>query len=66
MSHTAIVENKRLLHALTTVKAQQDTKHLPKIMTNSDKGGYKKNPRRIYGPDYVPKSDGAPAVEMTA
>jgi hypothetical protein len=66
VSHTAIVENKRLRHALTTVKAQQDTKHLPKIMTNSDKGGYKKNPRRIYGPDYVPKSDGAPAVEMTA
>lgn len=66
VSHTAIVENKRLRHALTTVKAQQDTKHLPKIMTNSDKGGYKKNPRRVYGPDYVPKSDGAPAVEMTA
>jgi hypothetical protein len=66
LSHTAIVENKRLRHALTTVKAQQDTKHLPKIMTNSDKGGYKKNPRRVYGPDYVQKSDGAPAVEMTA
>ena len=34
--------------------AQQETKHLPKIKTNSDKGGYKKNPRRVYGPDYVP------------
>ncbi len=66
VSHTAIVENKRLRHALTTVKAQQDTRRLPKIMTNSDKGGYKKNPRRVYGPDYVPKSAGEPAVEMTA
>ncbi len=50
VSHTAI-ENKRLSHALATVKAQQDIKHLPKIMTNSDKDGYKKNPRRVYGPD---------------
>ena len=54
VSHTAIVENKRYDDALTTVKAQQETKHPPKIMTNSDKGGYKKNPRRVYGPDYVP------------
>jgi len=29
VSHTAVVENKRLRHALATVKAQQDTKHLP-------------------------------------
>ena len=66
VSHTAIVENKRLRHALTTVKAQQDVKLSPKTMTNSEKGGYKKNPRRVYGPDYVPKSNGVPAVEMTA
>jgi hypothetical protein len=65
VSHTAIVENKRLRHALATVKAQQDLKHERKIQTNSEKGGYKKNPRRIYGPDYIPKSVAAPAVEMT-
>ena len=52
VSHTAIVENKRLRHALATVKAQQDTQALPKIMTNSDKIGYKKRPRQVYGPDY--------------
>src|ERR1700709_2935691 len=45
VSHTAVVENKRLGHALAVVKAQTDLKHEPKIKTNSDKGGYKKNPR---------------------
>jgi hypothetical protein len=66
VSHTAVVENKRLGHALATVKAQQDIKHVPKVMTNSAKHGYKKNPRRLYGPDYKPKIAAAPAVEMTA
>jgi hypothetical protein len=66
VSHTAVVENKRLGHALATVKAQQDIKHVPKVITNSAKGGYKKNPRRLYGPDYKPKIAAAPAVEMTA
>ncbi len=66
VSHTAIVENKRLRHALATVKAQQDIKRLPEILTNSDKNGYKKRPRQVYGPDYKEKLAGAPAVEMTA
>jgi hypothetical protein len=66
VSHTAIVENKRLRHALATVKAQQDIKRLPDIMTNSDKIGYKKRPRQLYGPDYKEKLSAAPAVEMTA
>ncbi len=66
VSHTAIVENKRLRHALATVKAQQDTKHLPHIMTNSAKGGYKKRPRQVYGPDYNEQIAAGPAVEMTA
>jgi hypothetical protein len=66
VSHTAIIENKRLTHALAAVKAQQDIKRLPKILTNSDKGGYKKNPRRVYGPDHSSKIAPAPAVEMTA
>jgi hypothetical protein len=65
VSHTAIVENKRLRHALTTVKAQQDLKYEPKIQTNSAKCGYKKHPRQVYGPDYK-EPVVAPAVEMTA
>ncbi len=31
VSHTAIVENKRLSHALTIIKAQQDLKDQPKV-----------------------------------
>ncbi|WP_051979433.1 hypothetical protein [Edaphobacter aggregans] len=56
VSHTAIVENKRLAHALTVVKAQQDIKHQPKVRTNSEKLGYQKKGRKLYGPDYEPKS----------
>jgi hypothetical protein len=66
VSHTAIVENKRLRHVLAKVKAQQDTKHLPQILTNSAKNGYKKEPRQLYGPNYTPKIAAAAAVEMTA
>jgi hypothetical protein len=66
VSHTAIVENKRLSHTLAMVKAQQDIKHLPTVMTNSAKGGYKKRPRQIYGPDYKAELAAAAAVEMTA
>ncbi len=65
VSHTAIVENKRLSHALAIVKAQQDLKHEPKIQTNSDKGGYKKNPRQSMGRT-TNQSRRGPAVEMTA
>lgn len=49
MSHTAVVENKRLSHALTIVKAQQDMKRETKVMTNSEKTGYKKNRGRSTG-----------------
>jgi hypothetical protein len=45
------------------VKAQQELKHEPKVQTNSEKGGYKKDPRRVYGPDYEPKMPKAVAVE---
>jgi hypothetical protein len=55
VSHTAVVENKRLGHALAIIKAQQDTYFKPKVNTNSQKGGYQKRDRQIYGPDYVPK-----------
>ena len=65
VSRTAIVENKRLGHALTIVKAQQDLKRETKVMTNSEKTGHKRNPRAIYGPDFVEKTRSRAAVEMT-
>jgi len=64
ISHTAIVENKRLGHALAIVKAQQDLKPVTKVMNNREKTGYKKSPRRVYGPDFEPKTSVAAAVEM--
>ena len=54
VSHTAIIENKRLGHALAIIKAQQDLKHVPKVKTNSEKIGYQKRVRK------------SEAVEMTA
>jgi hypothetical protein len=36
ISHTAIVENKRLGHALAVIKAQQDLKYAPQVKTNSE------------------------------
>ena len=51
ISPAAIVENKRLRHALSVVKTQQDRRLAVKVMTNSEKIGYKKQPRRIYGSD---------------
>ncbi len=65
VSHTAVVENKRLGHALAVVKAQQDVKRMPTVMTNSAKGGYKKRPRQVYGPDYKAEIASPEAVEMT-
>jgi hypothetical protein len=40
VSHIAIVENKRLGHALALVKAQQAVRFEAKVKTNSEKGGY--------------------------
>ncbi len=54
VSHAAIVENKRLGHALSIIKAQQDLKYAPKMKTNSEKNGYRKRERKTE------------AVEMTA
>ena len=54
VSHTAIIENKRLGHALAIIKAQQDLKYVPKVKTNSEKINYRKRARK---PE---------AVEMTA
>jgi hypothetical protein len=55
VSHAAIVENKRLGHALALIKEQQDTHFEAKVKNNSEKGAYQKRGRQIYGPDYVPK-----------
>jgi transposase len=66
VSHTAVVENKRLSHALTIIKKQQEVKREPKVQNNSEKIGYKKRPRQVYGPDYKEKITPGPAVEMTA
>jgi len=49
VSHTAIVENKRLGHALAIVKAQQDLRLATKVMTNSEKTGYKKRGKSLHG-----------------
>jgi len=64
VSHAAIVENKRLRHALKIVKAQQDLKLATKVMTNSEKTLYKKRPRQVFGPDFDTKSTELAAVEM--
>ena len=39
VSHTAVVENKRLGHALSLIKAAQQVKHEPKVQTNREKLG---------------------------
>jgi hypothetical protein len=68
VSHTAIVENKRLGHALALIKAQQDRHFEAKVKTNSEKGQYQKRGRQIYGHDYVPKisAKSAAMAEPTA
>ena len=62
VTHAAVVENKRLGHALAIVKAQQDQKLEAKVLTNSEMTGYKKRPRNLYGPDYVEKKPAPAAV----
>jgi hypothetical protein len=41
VSHTAVVENKRLGQSLAMIKMQQEIKHAPKLKTNSEKTGYR-------------------------
>ena len=64
VTHTAVVENKRLGHALSIVKAQQELKLETKVLTNSEKTGYKKRPRNAYGPDFAEPKSAPAAVEM--
>ncbi|MCU1226571.1 MAG: Integrase catalytic region [Edaphobacter sp.] len=56
VSHTAIVENKRLGHTLALIKTQQDSHFEVKIKTNSEKGEYQKRGRQIYGLTMFAKS----------
>ena len=65
VSHAAVVENKRLGHALALVKLQQELGHETKIKTSSGKTGYKKRPRSVYGPDFIENALAPKAVEMT-
>ncbi len=52
VSHTAIVENKRLGHALAIVKAQQDLKHATEGDDQQREDSVTKETRdRVYGPD---------------
>ena len=49
VSHTALVENKRLGHALALIKAQQNKHFEAKVKTNSEKDGCQKRGRRFTG-----------------
>jgi hypothetical protein len=62
VNHTAIVENKRLGHALALVKAAQDLKYVPRVMTSSEKNGYRKTPRRVYGSEEMLKANASQTV----
>jgi len=66
VSPAAVVENKRLRHALSVVKAKQDSDQTVKIMTNSQKNGYKKRPRAQYGPDFVAQPTPDDAIQLTS
>ena len=64
VNETAVVENKRLGHALSIVKAQQDLKQRTRVLTNSEMTGYTKRPRQVYGPDFVEKKSAPAVVDM--
>lgn len=60
VSHTAVTENKRLCDVLAWVKEQQEANlPVPKIKSNSEKGGYKRRGRTpgrrsfLDDPDYI-------------
>ena len=55
VAQTAVVENKRLGHALSLVKAQRNRKREIR-----DKGADEQRGRQVYGPDYIPNSPATP------
>lgn len=50
VTHTEIVENKRLSEVLAWVKDRQGELRPPKVKTNSEKGGYVRTGRKPPGP----------------
>ena len=64
VSHAAVTENKRLGQALALVKLQQELRHETKIKTNSEKTGYQKRQRQLYGPGFIKSAPAPKAVEM--
>lgn len=64
VNETAVVKNQRLGHALSLVKAQQDVEQRTRVLTNGEKTGYTKRPRKLYGPDFVEKKSAPAAVEI--
>ncbi len=46
VTHAAITENKRLGEVLAYIKERQDRQEQPKVMTNSEKNGYKSRGRK--------------------
>jgi hypothetical protein len=49
VTHAAIVENKRLGEVLAFIKSQQDERRPPRVLSNSEKVGYRKTGRRSPG-----------------
>ena len=45
------------------MKGQQDLKLEAKVLTNSEKTGYKKRPRNVYGPTFIERPPTPKAVE---
>jgi len=64
VSHAAVIENKRLGHTLSLIKLQQELKQETKIKTTSEKTGYQKRPRQLYGLDFVENLLAPKTVEM--
>lgn len=65
VSPAAVVENKRLGHALAVVKALREHRETPKVLTNSEKNGYRKRPRRGHGTEKLLKAN-ATQITTTA
>ena len=64
VSHTVTVENKRLVTHSRSSRPSRRPSVSPRCLTNSDKGGYQKRGRQLYGPDYVENVPAPKAVEM--
>ena len=61
------VEDKSFADILSQFEQDQKQEHKSetKVLTKSQKGGYKKRPRSVYGPDYAELPTVPKTVEMT-